>query len=88
MQWRVALVKEIRTHQKFCTFVLMVLQFLPRGVKVHRLVTTFSYKTNVHRFIIGYKARLSFPGNRLWSDVDFNLRDLAVHSAGRAVVSF
>lgn len=60
------------------------LQSLPHDVKVHRLVKTFNYKTNVHGVI--NKARLSFRVNRLRPSVDFIKRDLAVNSADRAAV--
>lgn len=73
-------------HQSFSTFVPVSSESVQAGARVHRLVPTFTYKTNVHGIITGHKERHSFPGNHLKRGLHYDERQLAVHSADRAAV--
>lgn len=87
-QWRQAYAEERELLTFFGTFNLVDKRSLPRGTLVPRAQIKFVYKENDDGQVIGFKARIVYPGNRLTDGVHYDSKDTATYSADRDSLRF
>lgn len=75
--------KEIDVHRHKGTFEYVPADSVPKGTMVMKPVTTFTYKYAPDVRITGHKVLLSYPGNCIQSQIDYEPTSIAVFFAER-----
>ena len=82
-QFRQAYAEEIEKLSSFNTFKPVDRRQLPRNTVIPRAQVRFAYKEDDDGRVIGFKARVVYPGNRLEADVHYDAQETATFSADR-----
>lgn len=82
-QWKKAYAEEVAKLGTFETFATVPRRSLPRNTIVPRAQVRLVYKEDDDGRLIGFRARIVYPGNRLISGLHYDARDTATFSADR-----
>lgn len=87
-QWKQAYIEELEKLDSFATFATVPRNSLPRNTFIPRAQVTFAYKENDDGQVIGFRARIVYPGNRLISGLHYDPKETATYAADRDSVRF
>lgn len=87
-QWRQSYAEEVELLTVFGTFNMVDRRTLPRNDFVPRAQIRFTYKENDIYEVVGFKARIVYPGNRLVDGVHYDSKETSTYSADRDSLRF
>lgn len=81
--WCQVYAEEIEKLQDHSTFVSVPRHSLPKNTIVPRAQMRFAYKEDDDGYLVGFKARIVYPDDRLTPGVHYDAKETSTYSADR-----